>query len=232
MGAYKNVEFDGSLKMLIFPLKGKRGVLLAFLGAFSGAISQFYYLSFYFISSFFQPTLQHSFTFQVIPETLSHNTIGVQFLPVPGASSYIVQAAPRTIFSESGLQPSASLDEQVIFDTYITLRDLQPDTQYTIRISAVNDAGASEYNEVTENTKSMCFARAMDFERERVQVVCPAGCAKFQDNIYGTREYTDDSLICTAAVHDGRLGVEMGGEVTFVKRSGMPHYVGEYESLT
>ena len=75
LGADKNVEFDGSLKMLIFPLKGKRGVLLAFLGAFSGAISQFYYLSFYFISSFFQPTLQHSFTFQVIPETLSHNTI-------------------------------------------------------------------------------------------------------------------------------------------------------------
>ena len=81
----------------------------------------------------------------MIPETLSHNTLGIQWDAVTGASSYIVQAAPKTPFSTSN---SISLDEQIVYDTYITLRDLQPDTQYIIRIAAVNDAGVSDYNEV------------------------------------------------------------------------------------
>ena len=157
---------------------------------------------------------------------MKNNTKLLSSLP---CTSYIVQASPQSTISSS--ITSTALAEEMVYDTYITLRDLQPDTQYKIRIAAVNEAGVSDFNEVTGETLSMCFARAMDFQKERVTVVCPAGCSKHQEYIYGTREYTDDSLICAAAIHDGRLNGDRGGEVTLVKRSGMPHYLGKWAHI-
>lgn len=45
-------------------------------------------------------------------------------------------------------------------------------------------------------------------------------------SIWGTGIYTDDSSICTAAVHDGLITVEDGGEVTFRLVPGQESYAG------
>lgn len=44
--------------------------------------------------------------------------------------------------------------------------------------------------------------------------------------IWGTEVYTQDSSICTAALHDGRITVEDGGEVTFELTGGQDSYRG------
>lgn len=40
---------------------------------------------------------------------------------------------------------------------------------------------------------------------ELFTVVCPAGCDAVENEIWGTAIYSDDSYICSAAIHDGRL---------------------------
>ena len=65
----------------------------------------------------------------------------------------------------------------------------------------------------------------------QVTIECPARCSKYQEHVYGTREYTDDSYICAAAVHDGRIDDSLGGEVTIKKRtSGLTHYLGTLQN--
>lgn len=44
--------------------------------------------------------------------------------------------------------------------------------------------------------------------------------------IWGTDTYSDDSSICTAAVHAGVIDLEGGGEVTFKMRPGLTDYAG------
>jgi len=58
----------------------------------------------------------------------------------------------------------------------------------------------------------------------RVTVGCPAGGQR--TNIWGTGEYTDDSSICTAAVHAGFITVARGGVVTLEIQSGKASYTG------
>lgn len=43
---------------------------------------------------------------------------------------------------------------------------------------------------------------------------CPAGGPAYP--VWGTETYTDDSSVCTAAVHAGLITLEEGGEVTIV----------------
>jgi len=58
----------------------------------------------------------------------------------------------------------------------------------------------------------------------RFTFVCPAdGVA---DNLWGSDTYTDDSSVCTAAVHTGVLDPTMGGIVTIEIRSGLDAYTG------
>jgi len=45
-------------------------------------------------------------------------------------------------------------------------------------------------------------------------------------DIWGTDVYTDDSSICTAAVHVGLIKRETGGRVTIIIRPGLDHYRG------
>jgi hypothetical protein len=53
---------------------------------------------------------------------------------------------------------------------------------------------------------------------------CPAhGVAQ---PVWGTLIYTDDSSVCTAAVHHGAIGFEAGGWVRIVIRPGLPRYQG------
>ncbi len=53
---------------------------------------------------------------------------------------------------------------------------------------------------------------------------CPAG-GTFS-TVWGTDLYTDDSSICTAAVHVGRITVQTGGRVTIETRDGASSYAG------
>lgn len=57
---------------------------------------------------------------------------------------------------------------------------------------------------------------------EEYEIDCPPDGTEL--SIWGTGIYTDDSSICTAAVHAGLIDFERGGRVVFVIREGMPAY--------
>lgn len=54
---------------------------------------------------------------------------------------------------------------------------------------------------------------------------CPAG-GPISSRVWGASVYTDDSSICTAAVHAGYIEVGSGGTVTIEIRPGQPNYAG------
>ncbi len=58
----------------------------------------------------------------------------------------------------------------------------------------------------------------------RVTYLCPPGGAP--GNVWGTDVYTDDSSVCTAAVHAGLISLAGGGAVEIEIRSGLPGYLG------
>lgn len=59
---------------------------------------------------------------------------------------------------------------------------------------------------------------------ERFRYGCPPGGTLFP--VWGTRTYTSDSSICSAAVHAGLITLETGGTVTFELRRGRDSYRG------
>jgi hypothetical protein len=58
----------------------------------------------------------------------------------------------------------------------------------------------------------------------RFAYTCPANGTPAP--IWGTDVYTDDSSVCTAAVHVGLIGVATGGAVTIEMRAGQDSYAG------
>ena len=60
----------------------------------------------------------------------------------------------------------------------------------------------------------------------RITVLCPPNPERTQGGVWGTDVYTDDSAICPAAVHAGRIGFERGGTVTIEFRAGQEEYEG------
>jgi len=57
---------------------------------------------------------------------------------------------------------------------------------------------------------------------------CPPG-GSFSSRLWGTGIYTDDSSICTAAVHAGLITRNNGGNVIIEIRPGQPHYRGSHK---
>ena len=57
---------------------------------------------------------------------------------------------------------------------------------------------------------------------ERVVYECPAGGQAY--SLWGTDIYTDDSSVCTAAVHVGEITLADGGQVTIEIREGQQSY--------
>jgi hypothetical protein len=53
---------------------------------------------------------------------------------------------------------------------------------------------------------------------------CPAGGSV--SSVYGTDVYTDDSSVCTAAVHEGVISIAAGGVVTIRIQPGQDAFVG------
>ncbi len=58
----------------------------------------------------------------------------------------------------------------------------------------------------------------------RVTYRCPAGGTAY--TVWGTDVYTDDSSVCTAAVHAGKITFAQGGVVTFEMAPGQNSYQG------
>ncbi|MFT5994298.1 MAG: hypothetical protein ACI82G_003310 [Bradymonadia bacterium] len=56
-----------------------------------------------------------------------------------------------------------------------------------------------------------------------LEVSCPAGCSS--STIWGTDNYSDDSSVCTAAVHAGKLRAGEAGTVTIVIAAGADEYI-------
>lgn len=57
---------------------------------------------------------------------------------------------------------------------------------------------------------------------EQFEYDCPAGGVA--DTVWGTDVYTDDSSVCTAAVHVGAITIDEGGTVTIEIRPGEDSY--------
>jgi hypothetical protein len=55
---------------------------------------------------------------------------------------------------------------------------------------------------------------------------CPPADEESIDRLWGTEVYTDDSSICTAAVHAGAITLDEGGEVTIEITAGEDSYEG------
>jgi len=58
----------------------------------------------------------------------------------------------------------------------------------------------------------------------QVEVICPSGGRAF--TVWGNNPYTDDSSICTAAVHAGLLGLRSGGHVLIEIGPGRKAFTG------
>lgn len=71
----------------------------------------------------------------------------------------------------------------------------------------------------------VCSTAARSLTDVKTEVQCPAGCDKQGGRVWGTGIYTDDSSICLAAIHDGKI-VSSGGKVIVEKKPGQSSYVG------
>lgn len=58
---------------------------------------------------------------------------------------------------------------------------------------------------------------------KQIALQCPAG-GSISSRLWGSDLYTDDSSICTAAVHAGLISVSAGGTVVIEIRPGASHY--------
>ncbi|XP_078659901.1 lymphocyte antigen 75-like isoform X2 [Branchiostoma floridae x Branchiostoma belcheri] len=75
-----------------------------------------------------------------------------------------------------------------------------------------------------------CSTRADYRDDMRYEVYCPPGCVTNYHFLWGTGIYTDDSYICVAALHDGRITNEHGGRVTVIKSDGLTSYQGSTQN--
>ena len=53
--------------------------------------------------------------------------------------------------------------------------------------------------------RSDCTDRASLYDQTIITLDCPAGCDAITDRLWGTGIYTEDSYVCAAAIHDGRI---------------------------
>ena len=58
-----------------------------------------------------------------------------------------------------------------------------------------------------------------------INITCPTGCTN--GSVWGTHIYSDDSSVCSAAIHAGAISAS-GGQTTVVIAAGQPSYSGSY----
>ncbi|XP_078603261.1 uncharacterized protein LOC144877227 [Branchiostoma floridae x Branchiostoma japonicum] len=74
-----------------------------------------------------------------------------------------------------------------------------------------------------------CSKDFSGFNDDTVNVSCPARCISAGKSVWGTGVYTDDSGICRAAIHDGRI-TDDGGQVTVYRWPGQDSYQSSYNN--
>lgn len=94
--------------------------------------------------------------------------------------------------------------------------------EQTLNISATFLSGGNQ------NAQQITWATQADNLRgrngQRFTYICPSGAVSTR--LWGTDVYTDDSSICTAAVHEGLITAQSGGTVTIEIRGGASSYQG------
>uniref|UniRef100_H2Y2I6 LCCL domain-containing protein n=1 Tax=Ciona intestinalis TaxID=7719 RepID=H2Y2I6_CIOIN len=66
-----------------------------------------------------------------------------------------------------------------------------------------------------------CETRGNDITTAVFRAICPSGCANYSIySLWGTKRYTGDSRICSAAIHYGKITDEQGGRVRIVSKWG------------
>lgn len=82
--------------------------------------------------------------------------------------------------------------------------------------------------EPLEVAATIDWGRAASFYADREEAELAVECAAdgTAGSVWGTEVYTDDSSICTAAVHAGLITLDDGGEVTFRLVPGQESYTG------
>ena len=109
----------------------------------------------------------------------------------------------------------------------------EEETTASPRAADTPNAGASAAeSEATSATPDTTVADAWEanaiehrgLHDEQFEYDCPAGGEP--GTVWGTDIYTDDSSICTAAVHAGVITIDEGGTVTIEMRPGEDEYEG------
>ncbi|CAH1238319.1 CRISPLD1 [Branchiostoma lanceolatum] len=88
--------------------------------------------------------------------------------------------------------------------------------------------GEGEHEEPVQGAID-CHTEPRQLDGDTLTVTCPAGCLAGASTVWGLVIYTDDSSICGAAIHDGRL-TDNGGEVTLYKLPGQESYLGSEQN--
>uniref|UniRef100_A0A4W4EZ95 Discoidin, CUB and LCCL domain containing 2 n=1 Tax=Electrophorus electricus TaxID=8005 RepID=A0A4W4EZ95_ELEEL len=71
-----------------------------------------------------------------------------------------------------------------------------------------------------------CLEKGNDFTEAEFSKFCPAGCLTDFGEVSGTipHGYRDSSGLCLAAIHAGVVSNSLGGKVSVVSSTGIPHY--------
>ena len=101
--------------------------------------------------------------------------------------------------------------------------DDEPEQTTTTTTTTTTEAPVGATDEVADAWRRNA-TRFRDRVGQQVDVECPAGGQI--GTVWGSNVYTDDSSICTAAVHAGLITVDEGGEVTIEILEGQDEYVG------
>jgi hypothetical protein len=97
------------------------------------------------------------------------------------------------------------------------------DTSTTTTVTIATTTTLSPEEEL-QNLWGLTAGRHRGNDGQQFEFECPAGGEP--DRVWGEDIYTDDSSVCTAAVHAGVITIEEGGTVTIEIRPGLESYEG------
>ncbi|XP_056385983.1 clotting factor C-like [Hyla sarda] len=70
-----------------------------------------------------------------------------------------------------------------------------------------------------------CCATSKDLSSSTSQIYCPSGCMSKNLSVWGTEIYTENTAVCLAAIHAGKVS-NGGGYITVQKLPGQEMYIG------
>lgn len=128
-----------------------------------------------------------------------------------GTTIPMMDASTRSSDAAVDAAREASVDASVSLPDATTVVDAAP----PILDAAADDSGATYIGAATWSTNATAHRC---FRLQRYAYDCPAGGTN--GTVWGSAIYSDDSSICTAAVHDGKITTASGGRITIEMRPG------------